>query len=36
MGMLATIINGMALQSALESLNVDTRLQNAIKMEQVD
>lgn len=35
MGMLATIINGMALQSALESLNVDTRLQTAIKMEQV-
>ncbi len=35
MGMLATIINGMALQSALESLNVDSRLQTAIKMEQV-
>ena len=26
MGMLATIINGMALQSALESLNIETRL----------
>jgi uridylate kinase len=35
MGMLATIINGMALQSALESLEVETRLQTAIKMEQI-
>ena len=35
MGMLATIINGMALQSALESLSIDTRLQTAIKMEQI-
>ena len=35
MGMLATIINGMALQSALESLDVDTRLQTAINMEQI-
>ena len=35
MGMLATIINGMALQSALASLSIDTRLQTAIKMEQV-
>ena len=35
MGMLATIINGMALQSALESLNIETRLQTAIKMEQI-
>ena len=34
MGMLATVINGMALQSALESKGVDTRLQTAIKMEQ--
>ena len=34
-GMLATIINGMALQSALESLEVETRLQTAIKMEQI-
>jgi uridylate kinase len=33
--MLATIINGMALQSALESLNIETRLQTAIKMEQI-
>ena len=35
MGMLATIINGMALQSALSSLNVETRLQTAIRMEQI-
>jgi len=35
MGMLATSINGLALQSALESTGVPTRLQSAIKMEQV-
>ena len=35
MGMLATIINGMALQSALESIKVQTRLLTAIRMEQV-
>ncbi|MEO6550032.1 MAG: UMP kinase [Ferruginibacter sp.] len=35
MGMLATVINGMALQSALEKAGVDTRLQSAIKMEQI-
>ena len=35
MGMLATIINGLALQSALESIDVETRLLTAIKMEQV-
>ena len=35
MGMLATIINGMALQSALEKAGVETRLWTAIKMEQV-
>ena len=35
MGMLATVINGMALQSALEGIGVDTRLQTAIKMEQI-
>ena len=35
MGMLATIINGMALQSALEKADVETRLLTAIKMEQV-
>lgn len=35
MGMLATVINGMALQSGLEAAGVDTRLQTAIKMEQI-
>lgn len=35
MGMLATVINGMAIQSALENENVYTRLMSAIKMEQV-
>ena len=35
MGMLATIINGMALQSALEKADIKTRLLTAIKMEQV-
>ena len=35
MGMLATVINGMALQSALEKYDVFTRLQTAIKMEQI-
>ncbi|MES2704277.1 MAG: UMP kinase [Bacteroidota bacterium] len=35
MGMLATVINGMALQAALEKAGVNTRLQSAIKMEQV-
>ena len=35
MGMLATIINGMALQSSLEKEGVKTRLMTAIKMEQV-
>ena len=34
MGMLATVINGMALQSGLEKAGVNTRLQSAIKMEQ--
>ncbi len=35
MGMLATVINSMALQSSLEKINVETRLQSAIKMEQI-
>ncbi|MGB5314455.1 MAG: UMP kinase [Robiginitalea sp.] len=35
MGMLATIINGLALQSALEHKGVDTRLQSAIKINEV-
>ncbi len=35
MGMLATVINAMALQGALEKLFVKTRLLSAIKMEQI-
>lgn len=35
MGMLATVINGMALQTGLENIGIDTRLQTAIKMEQI-
>ncbi|MCL4130138.1 UNVERIFIED_CONTAM: hypothetical protein GTU68_043792 [Idotea baltica] len=35
MGMLATVINGLALQSALEDAEVQTRLLTAIKMEQI-
>ena len=35
MGMLATVINGLALQNALESINTPTRLQTAIKMESI-
>src|SRR5215216_1046981 len=35
MGMLATVINGMAVQAALEKEGVYTRLQSAIKMEQI-
>lgn len=35
MGMLATVINSMALQSALEGAGVKTRLLSAIKMEQI-
>lgn len=35
MGMLATAINGLALQSAIEAAGVKTRLLTAIKMEQV-
>jgi len=35
MGMLATMINSMALQSALESAHVPTRLQSAIEMKQI-
>lgn len=35
MGMLATVINGMALQASLEKVGVTTRLQSAIKMEQI-
>ncbi|WP_374166328.1 UMP kinase [Arcticibacter sp. MXS-1] len=35
MGMLATVINSMALQDALEKLSIKTRLMTAIKMEQI-
>ena len=35
MGMLATVINGLALQDSLESVDVPTRLQTAIRMEGV-
>ncbi len=35
MGMLATMINSMALQAALESIEVPTRLQSAIEMKQI-
>ncbi len=35
MGMLATIINGLALQSALENIQVPTRLQTAINIEAI-
>ncbi|MEM8846447.1 MAG: UMP kinase [Bacteroidota bacterium] len=35
MGMLATVINGLALQSALELQGVETRLQSAIKINEV-
>ena len=35
MGMLATVINAMALQDALEKCGVFTRVQSAIKMEQI-
>ena len=35
MGMLATIINGLALQSALENVDVPTRLQTAINIEAI-
>jgi uridylate kinase len=35
MGMLATMINGLALQAALESNGMKTRLMSSIKMEQI-
>jgi uridylate kinase len=35
MGMLATVINAMALQDALEKIGVETRVQSAIEMHQV-
>ena len=35
MGMLATVINAMALQSACEAAGLDTRLQSAIELKQI-
>ncbi len=35
MGMLATVINGLALKSALEEIGVETRVQTAIEMKNV-
>lgn len=35
MGMLATVINGLALQSSLERIGVQTRLQSAIEMDKI-
>lgn len=35
MGMLATVINALAIQSALEALGVDTRVQSSIEMDRV-
>ncbi len=35
MGMLATLINGMALQNAIEQLNIPTRLMSAIEMNKI-
>ena len=35
MGMLATVINGLALQSALEDAYIQTRLQSAVKINEV-
>ena len=35
MGMLATVINGLALQSSLEGMGIQTRLQTALKMESI-
>jgi len=35
MGMLATVINALALQDALENKNIETRVQTAIEMRQI-
>ena len=35
MGMLATVVNGIAMQEALEHIGINTRLQTSIKMEQI-
>ena len=35
MGMIATVMNGLAIQNALETLGVETRLLSAIEMQEV-
>ena len=35
MGMLATVMNALAMQSALEQIGVETRVQSAVQMDQV-
>lgn len=35
MGMLATVINGLALQSTLEKINIQTRLMSAVKIDEI-
>ena len=35
MGMLATVINGLALQSALENMSIHTRLMSAVKIDEI-
>ena len=35
MGMLATVINGLALQSGLEKINIQTRLMSAVKIDEL-
>ena len=35
MGMLATVMNSLALQDALEQTGVDTRVQTAIEMQEI-
>jgi len=35
MGMLATVINGLALQSALENMTINTRLMSAVKIDEI-
>ena len=35
MGMLATVINGLALQSGLEQMNIKTRLMSAVKIDEI-
>jgi uridylate kinase len=35
MGMLATVINGLALQSALEKMSINTRLMSAVKIDEI-